>query len=316
MNFAVIDLGSNTFNLLIARIDETNKRIEFLHKSKAFVKLSKVLVDKKEFKSDSITRCINVLEKFLNIISEYNVEKIYPIATAAIRGAKNNEMLIDQVKKKLGLDIKIIDGHEEAELIFLGVKQTYDIDKNVLVVDIGGGSSEFIIAHKNNILWKRSYPFGVAYLFEKFTPTDPITIEEIEMINNFLKEQLGSLFNELHKYNVDTIIGASGSFETIYSMINQLQKYETEVSLEPICHPININDFELLYWDLINSTVKERKKMKGLESNRIDYIVIASIIIKFLLENTGVKNLLQSNFSLKEGACIKILENQNILKHF
>lgn len=312
MNFAVIDLGTNTFNLLIARIDELNNKIEFIHKSKAFVKLSKVLVDKKEFKSDSITRCINALEKFLNIINENKVEKIYPIATAAIRNAKNNEVLIEQVRKKLGLDIKIIDGNEEAELIFLGVKQTYKIDKPVLIVDIGGGSSEFIIAKDDNILWKRSYPFGVGYLYEKFSPSDPITIEEIEMINNFLKEQLVSLFSELQNYNIDTLIGASGSFETIYAMINKLHKYETEIALEPLCNEININDFENLYWELVNSTVKDRKKMKGLESNRVDYIVIASIIIKFLLENTGIKKLCQSSFSMKEGACIKIFEKQNI----
>ena len=300
MNIAVIDLGTNTFNLLVAeKTSQTSFRI--LHSSKIAVKLAKGSADKKELKTEAITRGLNAIENFLYITEQYRVESIFAFATAAIRNAKNGSQFTKAVKDKFGIEISIILPEREAELVYYGVRNAVDIDGKVLIVDIGGGSNEFIIADKNQIYWKKSYPIGVAYLLERFKPSDPLLIEEIEILTNFFEERLVEVFKEIKKHNVETMIGASGAFESFAAMIRGDEKFESETGLSPEAYTVDLLEFEDLSWQLVSSTFKERKKMKGLESMRIEYIVLAALFVKFLLEKTRIKTLIQSNFSLKEG---------------
>jgi exopolyphosphatase/guanosine-5'-triphosphate,3'-diphosphate pyrophosphatase len=178
----------------------------------------------------------------------------------------------------------------------------------MLILDIGGGSNEFIIADKNNIYWKKSYPLGVARLLAKFKPSDPISIEEIEFISNYLEERLSDLFEEIKKHKISTLVGASGSFETIAAMIRADDpNFESETGTVPESVNIDLADFENLYQKLINSTLKERKQMKGLESMRLEMIVVATLIVKFILQKLKLQRLIQSNFALKEGVIYEVL---------
>lgn len=308
MNIAVIDLGTNTFNLLIAeKSDHSSFRI--LHSSKIFVKLAKGGTDKKELKTDAITRGIKAIDKLLHITEQFHAESVFAFATAAIRNAKNGNQFVEAVKDKFSIEISIIEPEREAELVYHGVRRAVDIDSKVLIMDIGGGSNEFIIADKNQIYWKKSYPTGVAYLVEKFKPSDPLLIEEIEILTNFFEERLAEVFEEVKKHHVETLIGASGAFESFAAMIKGDEKYESETGLSPEAFEIDLLEFEDLSWRLVSSTVKERKKMKGLEPMRIEYIVLAALLVKFLLEKTRIKTLIQSNFALKEGLMQELTEN-------
>ncbi len=307
MIIAVIDLGTNTFNLLIA---EKTARSSFriLHSSKVAVKLARGSTDKKELKAEAITRGVNAIEKFISITEQYHVEKVIAIATAAIRNAKNGNQFTKAVEDKFGIRISIIEPEREAELVYLGVMKAVDIGSKVLIVDIGGGSNEFIIADKERIYWRKSYPTGVAYLLEKFKPSDPLLIEEIEILTNFFEERLTEVFEQVRRHDVATMIGASGAFESFAAMIRGDEKFESETGLSPEAFEINLPEFEDLSWRLVSSTIKERKKMKGLEQMRIEYIVLAALLVKFLLEKTGIKTLIQSNFALKEGLMQELTE--------
>jgi exopolyphosphatase/guanosine-5'-triphosphate,3'-diphosphate pyrophosphatase len=307
MKIAVIDLGTNTFNLLVAeKTSQTSFRI--LHSSKIAVKLAKGSVDRKELKTDAITRGLNAIEKFLRITDEFHTDRIITCATAAIRNAKNSNQFTKAVKDKFGIDIDIIEPEREAELVYYGVRKAVDINGKVLIVDIGGGSNEFIIADKNQIYWKKSYPIGVAYLIEKFKPSDPLLIEEIEILTNFFEERLAEVFEEIKKHNVDTMIGASGAFESFAAMIRGDEKFESETGMSAEAYIIDLLEYEDLSWRLVSSTVKERKKIKGLELMRIEFIVLAALLVKFILEKTRIKKLIQSNYSLKEGLMQEFVE--------
>ena len=307
MKIAVIDLGTNTFNLLIAeKSSQTSFRI--LHSSKISVKLAKGSIEKKELKTDAITRGINAMEKFLHTTEQYQTDRIFAFATAAIRNAKNGNQFTKAVKDKYGIEISIIEPEREAELVYYGVRNAVDIDSKVLIIDIGGGSNEFIIADKNQIYWKKSYPIGVAYLLEKFKPSDPLLIEEIVIISNFFEERLVEVFEEVKKHNVETMVGASGAFESFAAMIRGDEKFESETGLSAEAYIIDLLEYDDLSWRLVSSTIKERKKMKGLESMRIEFIVLSAMLIKFLLEKTKIKTLIQSNFSLKEGLMQELME--------
>jgi len=154
---------------------------------------------------------------------------------------------------------------------------------------------------------------GVARLISKFKPSDPISIEEIEFISNYLEERLSDLFEEFRKHKITTLIGASGSFETIAAMIRADDpNFESETGTYPESNNIDLTDFENLYQKLINSTLKERKQMKGLESMRLELIVMATLVVKFIMQKLKLQQLIQSNFALKEGVIYELLTLQNV----
>ncbi|MBN2612564.1 MAG: hypothetical protein JXB00_13495 [Bacteroidales bacterium] len=308
MKIAVIDLGTNTFNLLIAENDGAGS-FKILQSSKIAVKLAKGSLEKKELKTDAITRGLNAIEKFNQAIKVSEVNSVYACATAAIRNSKNGSHFVKSVKERFNIDVSVIEGDREAELIFKGVRQTLDPDdRKYIIIDIGGGSIEFVIANRQQIFWKKSYPIGMAYLLEKFKPSDPLSIEEIEIITNFFEEKLAEVFDEVKKHEIDTLVGASGAFESFSAMIKNEEKFESEVALQPGSYPIDLMDFDDLSWKLVSSTLKERKKMKGLEAMRIEFIVLAALFVKFFLDKTKIKTFIQSNFSLKEGLMSELIQ--------
>ncbi len=313
MRVSVIDLGTNTFNLLVVETAQQGRDYKVLYNNKLPVKLGKSGIDKKEIRPDAISRGLIAIEKHLQTISQYRSDKIYAFATSAIRSARNGDQFVNMVKQRFGLDVEIINGDKEAELVYYGVKQAVSLDQNyVLIMDIGGGSIEFVIANRENIFWKKSYALGVARLLEKFKPSDPITIEEIEFISNYLEEKLSDLFDEVKKYPIDVLVGASGSFDTIAMMIKAAESgAEPQKNLTPEMLRIDLEDFENLYQNLINSTTKERKQMKGLEAMRLEMIVVATLLVKFILQKCRLKNLIQSNYALKEGVIYQLLNQQN-----
>jgi exopolyphosphatase/guanosine-5'-triphosphate,3'-diphosphate pyrophosphatase len=308
MRISVIDLGTNTFNLLIVETIE-DQGYKILYNNKLPVKLGKSGIDKKEIRPDAITRGLNAIERHLQTIHEFKSEKTFAFATSAVRSARNGEQFVKMVFQKFNLHVEIINGEREAELIYYGVKQAVKLsNEKVLILDIGGGSNEFIIADSDTVYWKKSYPLGVARLMAKFRPSDPISIEEIEFISNYLEERLSDLFEELKKHKITTLVGASGSFETIAAMIRADDpNFESETGTMPESIDIDLTDFENLYQALINSTLKERKQMKGLETMRIELIVVATLIVKFILQKLKLRRLVQSNFALKEGVVYELL---------
>ncbi len=313
MRIAVIDLGTNTFNLLVVEVGD-DQCYRILYNNKLPVKLGKSGIDKKEIRPDAITRGLNAIERHLNTIKEHGADRTFAIATSGIRSAKNGDQFVKMIQQRFNLEVEIITGDREAELIYYGVKQAINLgsEKN-LILDIGGGSIEFIIADMDTIFWKKSYPLGVARLLAKFRPSDPISIDEIEFISNYLEERLSDLSEAFRKYKINTLIGASGSFETIIAMIRADEpSFESEFGLNPESVEIDLTDFENLYQKLINSTLKERKQMKGLESMRLEMIVVATLIMKFVLQKFKLTRLIQSNFSLKEGVVHEVLNLKTV----
>lgn len=308
MRIAILDLGTNTFNMLVAETGN-NREYQILSSTKLPVKLGKGGIDKKEIRPDAITRGMNALEKHLQLATEFKTERILAFATSAIRTARNSDQFLKAIREKTGIEVEIISGDREAELIYYGVRQAVTLDhEKYLVLDIGGGSNEVIIADHDRIWWKKSYPLGMARLVEKFRPSDPITIEEIEYISNYLEESMSDLYEEFRKHKITTLVGASGSFETFTAMIREDDsKKETETAVFPEATEIDLTDFENLYQRLINSTLKERKQMKGLESHRLDVIVPASLLVKFIMGKLKLQRIIQSNFALKEGVLYEFL---------
>lgn len=307
---AILDLGTNTFNLLITET-KGDGAYSILVNQKQPVKLGESKINHGEIIPEAYKRGIKAIDKHYATILEHRVDYIKAFGTSALRSAKNGQEFLDEIYKNTGVTIEIISGNREAELIYLGVRQTLDLNNSkFLIIDIGGGSNELIIADMKKIYWKKSYPLGIARLLERFNPSDPLSDDEIDKIKAYLETELVDLFEALRDENISTLVGASGSFETFISMINDYDVIETEGSRSFDSEEIKPVDFDMLYDKLIYSTVNERRNMRGLEPMRIEMIVLACLFVKFILENHNFKHIYQSNFALKEGAIYELLKQQ------
>jgi len=250
---------------------------------------------------------LTAIEKHLETIKKYSVEKIYAFATSAIRDAGNGKDFIKLVKERYNIYIHIIPGEREAEFIYKGVRKSLDIgDQPALILDIGGGSNEFIIADSRKIFWKKSYNLGMARMFELFRPNDPITFAEIRNIESYLEKELQTLFEAVPLYEPLYLLGASGSFETFFSLLSHLYPSRYISSSNP-SREILCADFQKLHSLLLGSTLDQRKKMPGMEPVRVEMIVLASIFVNFTLRKCKLDRIIQSDYSLKEGVVAEML---------
>jgi exopolyphosphatase/guanosine-5'-triphosphate,3'-diphosphate pyrophosphatase len=310
MHLAVLDLGTNTFNLVVARKSDTGG-VEFVHSSKLPVKLGEGGITQGLITQAAFKRGIDAIVQHQKILMQYKPQKILAFGTSALRTAKNGPDFLEQIRKIAGIGVEIITGDREAELIYYGVRQTIKMDTDkYLILDIGGGSNELIIADGTTIFWKRSYNLGIARLLSRFNPSDPITPREIDKIESYLDSELSELYYQVDKHLVTRLLGASGSFETFVAMIREDDDSRvTQLSVLPHITPVSTGSFNMLHNRLIRSTSGERAKMKGLEPMRIEMIVLASLFVKFIVERLGITQIIQSNFSLKEGAIYEMIKD-------
>ncbi|MCC6837593.1 MAG: phosphatase, partial [Bacteroidia bacterium] len=168
MRIAIIDLGTNTFNILIVDVDG-NQNIKQLFQTKIPVKLGEGGINQGFIAPIPFQRGMDALIQYQLIIEEYGVDNTFAFATSAIRSARNGTDFVNIAKEKTGIEVQVISGDKEAELIYYGVRSAVNMTNDTsLIIDIGGGSTEFIIANKDQIFWKQSFLLGAARLLEIF----------------------------------------------------------------------------------------------------------------------------------------------------
>jgi exopolyphosphatase/guanosine-5'-triphosphate,3'-diphosphate pyrophosphatase len=311
MNIAIIDIGSNTFDLLIAEVKPKTRPLE-LYNTKISVRLGAGGFEQHVLTEASIQRGMEAFIKFKAIIKEYNCTSTFAFATSAVRDAANKSYFVERVKKELQIDIHVISGDKEATYIFLGVQQALDIGhEKALILDIGGGSLEFVIANKHQIFWEASFNLGVARILEKFKISDPITSAQITQIEAYLSQELEPLFNNLKEHPTSTLIGSSGSFDTYAEVI--INRFNTSKLLTGATeYTFNLDEYFIIHDQLMLSTLEDRKKIKGIIEMRLDMIVMASLITNFILKKTKISGMRLSTYSLKEGILWDMVKNQKL----
>jgi len=293
---AIIDLGTNTCNLLIASYQERNYQI--LYQGKEVVKLGKNGIDKNMLMADGLERAVLAIQKHQERIANYGVTEILVLATSAVREAGNKDWFRKELELQTGLKLRIISGDQEADLIFKGVKLAFgEIEDHSLILDIGGGSNEFILTEGNKPVWKQSFPLGMARIIEKFPISNPVTSDEIAQIRNYFEDQLDALWQRIHTIPITNLIGCSGAFDSLVDLIDQTDpgtKTRTKQHIQP-------DDFNRIYQMLVESTTAERIAMKGLESIRIEMIVPSVLFIQLIVEKLKIPKIYQTDYALREG---------------
>ncbi len=310
MRIAILDLGTNTFNLLIAETVPDGK-IKILLSRKEPVNLGREGINSGEISPHAFKRGILAIGSHMNYIRSYGAEQIHAFATSAIRSAANGTTFVDAVYRKFNIAVRVISGDMEACLIYMGVRQAVNMNSEKhLILDIGGGSNELIIADHRKIYWKKSFTLGMARLLERFPPSDPIGKEEILSIENYISRSLGSFTEAAMIHNPLTLIGSSGSFDTFRALHQAAFKTETGNHGNITSYKIPPEDFFRIYRSLIESTSEERLKMEGMDPMRVEMIVIAGIFINFIIRRLDIRQLIQSDFALKEGAVLETFKHR------
>lgn len=299
MKVAALDLGSNTFLCLIAEVRNGNIR-EIYHDSVEIVRLGQGLSSSKNFHDEALQRAEACLTKFSNIISEHKPDTVLAMATSAARDAQNKERLFE-IAKRLNIPLEIIPGELEAAITYSGsVSGIVDKNKNLLVVDIGGGSTELIAGLGENLIYGTSLDIGCVRLTEKFISNQPTESAEIENVVKHIDAILLSAKEKFPKnLAIEEMLAVAGTPTSLAAAelkrfdVNQIDGYEfTENKLEEWLTKTSA------------ATVEEKIKM-GIPAGRADVILIGIIILIRTLKVFNLKKLKVSTRGVRYGVALE-----------
>ena len=288
---AVIDIGTNTFNLLIA--SRSKNGLEILESHKIAVSLGMGGINLGILATDAIQRALNAFEIFQDILFNYPQVKPKLIATSAVRDAKNASAFIALVHERFAWEVTVVSGAKEAALIYNGVGLCYDFKERTMIMDIGGGSTEFIEANKDGVCSEVSLNIGVSRLYQGFSVNDPFAPADVLRIEAFLEEHSNGFFDYI---DIPVLLGSSGTFETFYELMYR----------KPFPKGNHIVELELLSFtsmldELIFSSLAERNENEFIIPIRKKMAPFAAVKTRWVLRQIKPKRILISPFSLKEG---------------
>jgi exopolyphosphatase/guanosine-5'-triphosphate,3'-diphosphate pyrophosphatase len=292
MRVGAIDIGTNSVRLLIA--EQANNGLNKLVSELRTPRLGEGIHQNGYLKKEAILRTIKVLREYKEIINNYNAE-VVAIATSAVRDAKNQDIFLKRVKEETGIDIKVIKGTEEARLSYLGVVSVIeDLENQVLVIDIGGGSTEFIFGKYKDIMEFNSINLGAVRLTESYG----------EHLKEMKREAKDMLVNLLKDKNVEQLIGVGGTVTTLVSIREALEVYDYS-----IVHGSDLSKEEIIQIldDLSSLSLEERKEVIGLDAKRADIILGGIVILLEIMEQSKQDIVKVSDDSILEGVVIDIL---------
>jgi len=305
LKVAALDLGSNTFLCLIAEVE--NQQITKVYSDQVeVVRLGQGLGQSKKFHPDALARAEQCLSRFSKIIAEHKPEKILAMATAAARDADNKEDLF-KIGEKFNIPIEIIPGEKEASITYQGgTSGLPPSEKNIMVIDIGGGSTEFIFGKGRNLLQGESFNIGVVKLSEKFISQQPTPSDQIENATDFIDEHLDkALMVQPAEFQVDEILAVAGTPTALAAA--QIGEFIPE---KVDGFSLTQKDLESWRQKLIPATVEEKQKM-GIPQGRADVILIGVLILLQTLKKFKKEKLTVSTRGVRYGVALEMDRRYN-----
>ena len=302
MKIGTIDIGTNSMRLLIA--DYNNGKIE---NRKKYVNTTRIGqgVDKEGYISEeALQRNINALEEFANICKVEECQAIYCMGTSALRDSKNGNIFVDRAKQKTNMNVEIISGNEESNLGFMGVLEGLDTDEQILVIDIGGGSTEFIVGDIEGIKFANSENVGALRMTEKFLAKDPIDTNEFSNMSKFIYREIKDTIDYIKSKQIKKIVGIGGTITSLSAMNQELEVY----SMEKIHNSeVSIKNIKDILQNLKQMTLNDKKTLKGLQPKRADIITAGVEILNIIMENLEIEKIIVSEYDNLEGLmCHKV----------
>lgn len=294
MLFAAIDIGTNSIRMLIA-----NRKKNKITPVKDFLetpRLGEGLIENKHLNFQAVNRSLIVLKKFTELAGKYNIQGMKAVSTAVLREARNADDFIEKVKNSIGLDIEVVSGSREAELVFKGVHISSHEKQSVphMLVDIGGGSTEVIIRETDEPIAYSSYNIGAVKITERFLKSDPYKPEEIIAA----QQHIAQIFRYIEFDVKPLLIGLGGTITTFSAINQQLEVYDSsQIDNSRITRKKVVEIVD----ELSAANLKERKRIIGLPADRADIILGGGLILNEIIQRTRVKSILVSEKGIMFG---------------
>ncbi len=302
MRTAGIDVGTNTLRLLIAEVDSGN--ISPILRDREIIGLGRNLKKTGEFEESEIESAVAVLKRFRKKMEEMRVNEYFAVGTQALRESRNAAIFIDRMKKEAGISIEVIEPDKEATLTSIGIKTVLPPEKTrgALMVDIGGGSTEFILNRSSKMKYETT-PLGVVYLLSLFPISDPPEKWEITNLRLFVRSRLEEVKRRLGVRKASKVVGTAGTYTTLAAIKLGMEKYEpaaingTTLSREEI---------RSLEETLLSVSSEERLKINGMEKGREHLIVPGVIVASETMEEFRSEETIVSDGSILEGIVLSL----------
>lgn len=312
---AAIDIGTNSFHMVIVKIEQTTPKFKVIDKVKETVRLGSGTSDMKYLTEDAMNRGMETLRRFKKIAEAYSAP-IRAVATSAVREALNQNEFIRRVQAELDIKVEVASGYEEARLIYLGILQALPVhNTSILMMDIGGGSTEYLVGKKREVFYDNSLKLGAIRLTQKFFSHNEITDKNLKACREFVAGSLLPVVRDVRKRKYAVAIGSSGTIMTIAKII-RLQRGDLSDG--------SLNGFSFAAKEVFAAvkilcdakTVKQRIKIPGLDSARADIIVGGALILEQSFKLLKIKKMMISEYALREGIILDTIEKQFNLKDF
>jgi exopolyphosphatase/guanosine-5'-triphosphate,3'-diphosphate pyrophosphatase len=293
---AVVDLGTNSTRLLVA--DVVDGRVEELVRRTTITRLGEGVDERRRLLPAPIARVRNCLVDYRREAESLGAERLLAIATSAVRDAENGEAFLGEVEWSYGFTTRLLSGHEEALLTFSGVTAERSLDAPLLVVDVGGGSTELVVGDRDGVRFHESFDVGSVRLTERYLASDPPTLEELTRCAEAVRAALGAV----PALEVAAAVGVAGSVTTLAALDLELAVYDPE---RVHGHRLTRPAIERQLQRLAALSLEERRTVTGLEPERAPVILGGIVIVLEALRHFGLDTLEVSERDILDGAAVE-----------
>lgn len=305
---AAVDVGTNSLHLVVARTTEGD-RFEVVTREKEMVRLGSGSAEMKRLAPDAVDRAVAALERFRRIAESHDAP-LRAVATSAVREAANRDAFLDRARDEAGVEVEVVSGVEEARLIHLGVLQALEVyDRRLLLMDIGGGSTELLLGDEGDVLASISLKLGAVRLTDRFFPDGGADAAAVESCRQHVRSSLEAFQRQVKTHGFEVAVGCSGTIEQAVRLARGLD------GLEPLRTLNGASVTRKQVSAVAEAVIAARRDgtvadLSDLDPKRADIILAGVLVLEGVVRKLGVKELMISEYALREGVFLDTIQRQ------
>ena len=304
MRIAAIDVGTNSIHMIVCRL-RPDRSFEVVDREKDMIRLGTSALDGRALPEASMTAAMQTLSRFRRLADSHGVDEIIATATSAVRETANGGDFVAAVQREIGVRVRVISGTEEARLIHLAAVYAVDVGRRpVVVVDIGGGSTEITLGTAFRLQAGRSFKLGVLRLTERFVRTDPLSGRDERRLERHIRRETAAFVRQIRRRGVERVIGTSGTILSLGTLAARAPRRADDLRNVRV----SAKEVTRLRTRLTATRLEDRLKMPGLEPRRADLAVAGVVLLDVLLDQLGASDLTLCDFALREGLVLDYIQ--------
>ena len=312
MKIAAIDIGSNSIHLAIVRA-EPGQHLQIIDREKDMARLAAKTLRTHKISEETMDRAVTTLRRFKQLADGSGADLVITTATSAVRESENAREFVETVRERVGLEVQVLPGVEEARLIALAVSEVTEFNnRRALIIDIGGGSTEFIVTNGVEPELLRSAKLGAVRLTEQFISTDPVSEKEYKRLKAHIRAELARIAWEIKECGYDFVIGTSGTILNLVTAVSEAARDGGDAAFAPFSQTIPTERLAKLNRNLLRMNVQDRGRVSALDKERADIIVAGGLLLETILAELNAKHITSCDWSLREGVILDYLRRQDV----